>query len=151
MLFVFRLAGIQCFVRANLVHQTHAVIKLLSVDWLGGWHAGFIALSVLLLSRRSCRADRILTKAASLHTRPDALGKALRETLRDVRGKLSGRGGAAAHMAAMTGGEDGGHAAAERSARASSEATAGAEAEEWEEGGTEPEGDAEYVASPTAS
>jgi hypothetical protein len=34
------------------------------------------------------RADRILTKAASLHTRGDALGKALRETLKEVRLKL---------------------------------------------------------------
>lgn len=33
-------------------------------------------------------ADRILTKAASLHTKADALGKALRETLRMVRSKI---------------------------------------------------------------
>lgn len=63
------------------------------------------------------RADRILTKAASLHTRPDALGKALRETLREVRTKLRSRDvhrGPSSAASAMSGsGADAGSAESE--------------------------------------
>lgn len=43
-------------------------------------------------------ADRILTKAAALHQAKDALGKALRETLRVVRAKMRSKERRMAHQ-----------------------------------------------------
>lgn len=100
------------------------------------------------------RADRILTKAASLHTRPDALGKALRETLRDVRNKLCGRdsGRSAAHSSSPAAADQhsAGDAADQEGERAAdTDAAGGGEGEEWHDSGMD--GETEEVASPSAS